>query len=179
LALVTVPTLSAASGAANAHASTASLTSLVVAGPPGYKSEAIDKVSRDRTGRINIKVAASADCDPTTLSPKQWRASVLRYFDNDRARPMTTLILCVTQLRTPADATAVGRRLLAAIGSSAVQLKDIPGATLHAVGTSEQIFFAKGDYFVRVVSTDSAPQTTAMALTLGSNLAHREYVRLP
>lgn len=104
-------------------------------------------------------------------------ATVLRFFDKDAARPQSTLILCVTQLRTANEAAAVRNRLVAAIGSSVIKLKDIPGAYLHAVGAAEQIFFAKGVYFVRVVSTDLVG--SAMGLTLGMNLAHREYARLP
>jgi hypothetical protein len=103
---------------------------------------------------------------------------VQRYYEHDTARPQASLILCVTQMRTSSDAAAIRSRLLAAIGSSAISLKDIPGAYLHASsGTAEEIFFAKGDYFVRVISTD--PAGSAMALTLGQNLTHREYARLP
>jgi hypothetical protein len=103
--------------------------------------------------------------------------SVQRYFEHDTSRPQAVLILCVTQLRSASDAVAIRSRLLTAIGTSVVTLQDIPGAYLHASGTSEEIFFAKGDYFVRVTSTD--PVGSAMALTLGQNLARREYVRLP
>jgi hypothetical protein len=178
MVFLTMPVLGTASGAANSHlGNTAGLASLVVAGPTGFKSEAVDPKSRIHTGRINIVAARSADCDPTTLSPSQWTASVLRYFDKNPARPQGFMTLCVTQFRTASEAIANRTRILAAIGTSAISLKDIPGAYLHAVGASEQIFFAKGVYFVRVVSTDVSG--TAMALTLGQNLTQREYNRLP
>jgi hypothetical protein len=166
------------SGAANAHAAkTPTLLSLVVSAPSGFKSSPTDPTSRDRTGSVNIKVAGSADCDPTTLPPAQWVASVLKYYDDDASRPNAALIICVTQFRTASDATANRIRILSAIGSSAIALKDIPGTYLHAVASTEQIFFAKGVYFVRVTSTDVSG--TAMALTLGQNLTLREYNRLP
>jgi hypothetical protein len=173
MVLLTVPILGATSGAAST-----ALTSLVVAGPSGFKSAAVNPTTGQRTGVISIAVARSADCDPTTLSASQWVGSVQRYYEHDTARPQASLILCVTQMRTSSDAAAIRSRLLAAIGSSAISLKDIPGAYLHASsGTAEEIFFAKGDYFVRVISTD--PAGSAMALTLGQNLTHREYARLP
>lgn len=177
MVLLTFPLLGAPSGAASSHLSKApSLVSLVVAGPSGYTSEARDPTNKFRTGRINLSQASSTECDPTTLSAGQWVASVLRYFDNNSARPQSTLSLCVTQLRTANEAAAVRNRLVAVIGSSVIKLPDIPGAYLHAVGSAEQIFFAKGVYFVRIVSTDTVG--TAMGLTLGENLAHREYVRI-
>jgi hypothetical protein len=178
MTLLSFPVLSATSGAANAHVSKSpTLVSLVVAGPSGFKSEPTDPSSGDHTGRVTLAVATSAECDPTALSPGQWVATVLRYFDKDAARPAASLILCVTQLRTTNDAAMDRARILNAIGSSAVRLKDIPGAYLHSVGDAEEIFFAKGDYFVRVVSADV--EGTAMGLTLGQNLTQREYNRLP
>jgi hypothetical protein len=102
---------------------------------------------------------------------------VQRYFEHDTARPQATLTLCVTQFRTANEAATLRSHLVTTIGSSVVKLADISGAYLHASGTSEEIFFAKGVYFVRVVSTD--PVGSAMALTLGQNLTQREYVRLP
>ena len=178
MVLLTFPLLGAPSGAASSHLSKASsLVSLVVSGPTGFKSEPVDPTNHVRTGRINIVEARSAECDPTSLSPNQWVASVQRYFDKNPARPQSSLILCVTQFRTANQATANRNRILSAIGSSIVKLKDIPGAYLHTSGSAEQIFFAKGDYFVRMVSVD--PAGSAMALTLGMNLAHREFVRLP
>jgi hypothetical protein len=174
MVLLTFPLLGATSGAANSP----TLVSLTVAGPSGFKSAAVNPTTGRRTGVINIVEARSAGCDPTTLSASQWVGSVQRYFEHDTARPQASLILCVTRMRSANDAAAIRSRLLAAIGSSAISLKDIPGAYLHATsGTVEEIFFAKGDYFVRVVSTD--PAGSAMALTLGQNLTQREYVRLP
>jgi hypothetical protein len=150
---------------------------LTVAAPSGFKSAAVNPISGRRTGVINFAEAGAADCDPTTLIASQWVGSVERFFEHDTARPQATLILCVTQFRTANDAAAVRTRILNAIGSSAIRLKDIPAAYLHASGTSEEIFFAKGAYFVRVISTD--PVGSAMALTLGQNLTQREYNRLP
>src|SRR5271155_1448591 len=179
LVLLTFAFIGATSGAASSHLSKApSLVSLTVAGPSGFKSAAVNPTTGLRTGVIDISVAKSASCDPTTLSASQWVGSVLRYYEHDTARPQATLILCVTQFRTANDAAAVRSRLLTAIGSSAITLKDIHGAYLHATSDSaEELFFAKGVYFVRVVST--GPAGTAMALTLGQNLPQREYVRLP
>jgi hypothetical protein len=174
MVLLTLPILGATSGAAG---KAPTLVSLTVAGPSGFKSDPTDQTSGGRTGRINIGEASSADCDPTTLSPAQWVGSVLRYFDNDAARPDSYLILCVTQFRTVHEATAAQSRILALDGSSAIRLKDIPDAYLHATGPAEQISFAKGVYLVHVVSTDL--EGTAMGLTLGQNLTAREYARLP
>jgi hypothetical protein len=177
MVLLAFPLLGTASGAANSHAKTTALASLTVAAPSGFKSAAVNPTSGRRTGSISFAVAGSAGCDPTALSASEWVGSVQRYFEHDSARPQATLILCVTQFRTAAYATAIRTRLLTVIGSSAVRLKDIPGTWLHASGTSEEIFFAKGVYLVRVVSTD--PVGSAMALTLGQNLTQREYNRLP
>jgi hypothetical protein len=174
MVFLTIPLLGAPSGAAS---SPKTLVSLTVTGPNGYKTDPTDQTSGGRTGQITIAEASSADCDPTTLSPGQWVGSVLRYFDKNPARPQSYLILCVTQMRTANDAAAVRARLLTAIGSSVIRLKDIPGTYFYATGPAEQIFFAKGVYFVRVVSTDLAG--TAMGLTLGQNLTAREYARLP
>jgi hypothetical protein len=179
IVLLALPTFGTPSGALTSHAKAPSLLSLVVGAPGGFKTESKDLVSGGRTGSINISEASSADCDPTNLGGGQWVASVLRYFDDSTAAPQTYEILCVTQLKTAHEATANRNRLLAAIGSSAIALTDIPGAYLHAVGPAEMIFFAKGVYLVRVVSTDVTPQSTALALTIGKVLAHREYVRLP
>jgi hypothetical protein len=179
LVLLTFPLLGATSGASSSHLSKApSLFSLTVAGPSGFVSAGVNPTTGRRTGAINIVEARAAGCDPTTLSASEWVGSVQRYFEHDTARPQAALILCVTQMRSANDAAGIRTRLLAGIGSSAIRLKDIPGAYLHATtGTAEEIFFAKGIYFVRVVSTD--PAGSAMALTLGQNLTQREYLRLP
>jgi hypothetical protein len=176
MVLLTFPLLSAPSGAASSRTSK-TLASLVVAGPAGFKSAAVNPTTNRRTGAINIVEASSASCDTTTLSASQWVGSVQRYFEHDIDRPQATLTLCVTQFRTASEAAALRSHLVTTIGSSIVKLADISGAYLHASGTSEEILFAKGVYFVRVVSTD--PVGSAMALTLGQNLTQREYVRLP
>jgi hypothetical protein len=176
MVLLSIPLLGAPSGAVSAQKAP-SLVSLTVGAPSGYHTDPTDQTSGGRTGRININEASSADCVPTSLSPAQWVGSVLRYFDKDAARPQSYLILCVTQMRTANEAAAVRTRLLTLIGSSAIRLKDIPGTYLHATGPAEELFFAKGVYFVRVVSTDLVG--SAMGLTLGQNLTAREYARLP
>jgi hypothetical protein len=168
----------APSGAANTgELSRVALQSLVVSNFSGFTSESTDRVGGGPTGKINFNEAKSADCDPAGLSRTQWVSSVLRYFDNSSADPETYLLLCVTQLRTAHDAAVNFQRVSAISKPSGSLGTQAPGALHHSVGPANQIFFAKGDYFVWIVATSLSP--TVKALVLGTSLAHRQYIKLP
>ena len=166
------------SSAASSHSVVhRTLVSLVVSAPAGFTSDGVDQDSGGPTGSINFNEATSADCDPTALSRSQWVGSVLRYFDNNPADAETYVLLCVTQLRTSHDAS-VNRARVGALGASTVLASaHEPGVYLHTVGPAQQIFFSKGNYFVWIVAVDVP--SAVRALSLGTNVAHREYALLP
>lgn len=177
LITVTLPLVSATSGATNSHAKTPTLLSLVVSGPAGFVSDSKDQTSGGATGRIQFSEATFTDCDPAGLTHGIWVASVLRYFDNNPADPESYVILCVTQLRNASDAVKNRNAVAALGGSKAPASIHVPSAHLNTVGPANQISFSKGNYFVWVVAVDltSLPKGLAIA----SNVALREYARLP
>jgi hypothetical protein len=173
LAAILTTTIATSSGAANKAPSLASLTLPSIA---GFSSDKTDQTGGGPTGSINFNEASSADCDPTALNRKLWVASELRYFDNNRAEPETYVILCVTQFRTAAAAAANRKSLVGLGGSKQLTTVPIPGTYLKVVGPANILYFVRGDYFVYVVSLNLT--TEAMSLPLGTNVAHREYLRL-
>jgi len=165
-------------GASDSRASKrVTLQSVVISRVSGFVSEVIDKVGGGPTGRIGFSETESADCNPAALVRGQWTGSVLRYFDSNRQMPETYEILCVTQLRTGSEATTDRNHVTATIGSGISRLRGSESIYSHSVGPTEQLYFAKGPYFVWVVATSLS--SVSRAAPIATLLARRQYALLP
>jgi hypothetical protein len=178
-----------ASPTTSAASALSSISALVVS-PPGFTSEKTDAVGGGQTGSIGIDEAESADCDSGQVRQDHWVASELRHYDNDPSYPQTYLLLCVTQLGSPTDASSNQAQVVGAIEHPPAALpapvtfpvSDIPGAVGDFVGGGHaiaQIFFSKGPYYVFVVGTGLSPTGAAAAQTLANRLAATQYQDLP
>jgi hypothetical protein len=172
--------------------SPSSLSSFVVPTPQGFTSERTDKLGGGPTGPQGLNEASSADCDPGQVREDHWVASELRYFDDDPAYPTAYLLMCLTLLGSSADVAANQQQVVSlsehppiAFRSSKLPppkffaVSSIPGAEgvyLGKQGFIDQVFFAKGPYFVFVVGTDL---TGDAAQLLATGLAKSQYGRLP
>jgi hypothetical protein len=166
-----------------------SLVSLVATPPSGFRAEATDKDSGGKAGSIGIAEASSADCDGVgqiKLQQDHWAASELRYFDNNPAYPTTYVLLCVTELEDPSDATQDQEQLVmqehgsfAGVPAPApFSVSGIPGAAGFVVGAARQIFFARSRYFVFVVTASASPSGLGAGPSLVTNEAVAQYRRL-
>ncbi len=166
-----------------------SLDSLVVATPTGFKSEMTDMVSGGPTGSIGLNEATSADCDSGQVLKDHWVASELRYFDDDPKYATAYLILCVTQLGSPADAAANQAQVVALTehplgGFPALRrfsVSHVPGAVGVFVDSISivQVFFAKGPYFVFVAGAALSQPGRAAVRGLANDTAIFQYEDLP
>jgi hypothetical protein len=176
--LLSMTAVSTANGGESSHSvKQRTLISMVASAPAGFSSDRVDQDSGGPTGRIDFDGASSADCNPTAMSRSIWVASVLRFYDNNPTESGAYVLICLTQFRTTNDANVNRTRVAALRPSRHLASAHEPNVYLETVGPAQQIFFSRGKYFVWIVSVDLS--STAKALALGSNLAHREFLLLP
>jgi hypothetical protein len=165
------------------------LASLVATTPSGFTAEATDRDSGGKTGHVGIAEASSADCDGVGqmhLLQDHWTGSELRFFDNNRSYPTTYVLLCVSQLESDLDAIHDQEQLVTQEHGSLAGLpapapfpvSGIPDAAGFVVGAAREIFFAKSEYFVFVVSASASPSGLEAVPSLVTTEAVAQYRRL-
>jgi hypothetical protein len=103
---------------------------------------------------------------------------------------MTYLLLCVTQLGSPADASKNQAQVLSltehpptAVGAPVTfpvaGIRNANGDYVAGNHGIVQIDFTKGSYYVFVVGTGLSPTGGAAAQSLATTLAKAQYLRLP
>ena len=84
---------------------------------------------------MDFASAESADCDPGFIPQSEWKASELRYFDDDPALKYTYLLLCVTELHTASEAQENETKVASLSPGVKAQI-GVSGSSAHRVGAA-------------------------------------------
>lgn len=158
---------------------------LVATTPAGFTGETGNVNAGGVTGSIGIGEATYIGCDGVgvkNLQEDHWVATERRFFDQNPAYPRLFLLMCVTELGSPSDASQDQEQKLGFLSggpTTSFSVPQIPGATGLYLGDIPEIIFTKGKYFVFVEGAGVSTASKATRQSLVTNLAHTQYQLLP